>query len=178
MKKRVFLGIEPSFLLKRKILSFEQKYLDFPVRWIKEKNLHVTVVPPWYEEDIASVAEQLRQLQGRIKPFTLEFRRVTFGPTRHIPRLIWAEAGTSKQLLSLKRETEELLQKMPEKRPFLTHLTLARFPREKLAALPVQSLQEDIFWEETVEALSLFEAKLYRTGAEYDILLQIPFVKK
>lgn len=55
MKHRLFIAITLSEELQKEILAWEvlwQKRLDSRIRWLAGKNLHLTLVPPWYEENV------------------------------------------------------------------------------------------------------------------------------
>jgi len=66
------------------------------------------------------------------------------------------------------------LQRKSEKRPFLTHLTIARFKKKDFASFPTRDLHNKVFWEEKVNSFLLMESRLKRSGAEYEKLAEIP----
>jgi len=156
------------------------------IRWIKPKNLHITLVPPWYvadsrmeaqldraPESLPLVAQRLKSLEGKLTSFEMRFDRVRFGPDPRKPRLIWAEGETPQQLQELKTKIEKRLEREPEDRPFKLHVTLARFRPENFFRFPVKVLDKEIEWSEQVKAFVLMESHLSPKGAEYKVLEKI-----
>jgi 2'-5' RNA ligase len=71
---RVFIGVKASKKLQKKVGEWRRRHADLPVRWIKDRNLHLTLVPPWYEDDGAKAIEKLNSVQ--FKKHTITFDRV------------------------------------------------------------------------------------------------------
>lgn len=178
IKKRIFFAVSVSEDLQKEILKWQKKYLgsqpsfakatEGKIRWLAGKNLHITLIPPWYTGDVESVIKKLKNLE--IKSFNIEFNRVTYGPDPKRPRLIWAEDKAPKGILELKSRLEEILDKKPEKRPFTLHLTIARFRPETFSSFSIQQLDERVLWQEKVNSFVLMEAHLSPKGADYEIL--------
>lgn len=173
MPKRIFIAIKIQPQLYPVITRWRKSYFGkLPVRWIKEKNLHITLVPPWYEPEdkIDNLTNKVEEGLRGFEPFKVLFERVCFGPDEKRPRLIWAEGEASEEILALKRKVEEILHKTPEKRDFKLHLTLARFGSEEFKKFSVKTLDDRVFWEQKVDSFCLFESKLSPEGAEYEVL--------
>jgi 2'-5' RNA ligase len=173
MNKRIFIAISISPALQEIILQWENNLSNLPVRWLKGKNLHITIIPPWYESDVDSVIKKLKSMEGKTGAIELTFQRVTYGPDTLYPRLLWGEGKTPPQLPILRNEMSKKLGQKEEKRPFLLHLTLARFRPEDFRNFPVKTLDETVSWKETVRSLVLMESKLSPAGAEYEPLATI-----
>ncbi|MBI2012847.1 MAG: RNA 2',3'-cyclic phosphodiesterase [Candidatus Colwellbacteria bacterium] len=173
MKHRVFVALPISEKLQQVILDWEKDFADLPVRWLAGKNLHITLVPPWYIED-----QELEKLEGILQgvagfgEFKISFRRVTFGPDPRRPRLIWAEGETPEGLLELYKKIHEVLGREEEKRPFQLHLTIARFQPENFSSFPIQRLDEKVDWRDKVDRVVLFESRLSREGADYKVITE------
>jgi len=181
MKRRVFVAIPISEPLQEEILNWEnecQKRGACPapfnrkggVRWLAGKNLHLTLVPPWYEETIEDVVSRMQNVGDGLRSFDVTFKRVTYGPNPKRPRLIWAGGETPRQLLELKESVEKTLGVEPEKRPYRLHLTIARFRPENFSQFSIKQLDEKVRWEERVENFVLMESHLSRGGADYEVL--------
>jgi len=175
---RVFVAIPIPEGLQGEILAWEEKCRGLPVRWLKGKNLHVTLVPPW-EEEAARVPEVLSRMGEAVHilkdSLTLSFSRVRFGPDPQRPRLIWAEGETPRALAVLARELHGRLGMAPEQRSFRLHLTLARFRPEDFASFPRRDLDEWVSWRMEAKAVMLMQSRLLRGGAEYEVLGETPF---
>lgn len=170
MKRRIFVALSIEKQLQDEILAWEQQFKKLPVRWLTGKNLHITLVPPWYTDDVNPVIKKLREAEHFVGLFDIAFSRVTYGPTMREPRLIWAEGRTPPQLLALKETIEKALDSEPEKRSFKLHLTIARFRPETFTSFPIKTLDENVLWRQRCERFVLMESHLSRTGADYEII--------
>ncbi|OGL88098.1 2'-5' RNA ligase [Candidatus Uhrbacteria bacterium RIFCSPLOWO2_02_FULL_49_11] len=174
MKKRIFIALPVSESLQNEIIAWEQSFSDLPVRWLKGKNLHITLVPPWEIDDTDKIVTLLNGSKFVTERIELRFDRVSFGPNPREPRLIWAEGQTVNQLSVIRNQLYETLGFSPESRPYKLHLTLARFRPEQFASFPTQTLNEKVTWQDTATSFVLMESHLLPTGADYEILVEIP----
>lgn len=172
---RVFIAIPIKKELQEKILLFSKNFTpqNFLIRWLSGKNLHITLIPPWYENNIENIKQKLDLIAAEIQPFNLSFKKICFGPNQKEPRLIWAEGDTPQEIVDLKSVLERSLNFRPERRQFLLHLTLARFRPENFKNFSQKELNEKISWEEKVDSIVLMQSHLLPTGAEYEILHEI-----
>ena len=171
MKKRIFIALPISEKLQQVILDWEKNFAGLPVRWLAGKNLHITLVPPWYEENLEKVKNILQGVAG-FGEFEISFRRVTFGPDPRRPRLIWTGGEMPEGLLELYKKVHEVLGREKEKRPFQLHLTIARFQPENFSLFPIQKLDEKVDWRDRVDRVVLFESRLSREGADYKVITE------
>ncbi len=169
------MGIKASCGIEDEFLAWSENFIKLPVRWVNPKNLHITILPPWYESDLVSAKEKLKFITSKIKPFDIFFRSISYGPSRHKPRLIWAEAAISTQMLVLKDMIEQFFGIASDIRTTRVHITLARFRPEDFSRFSIKNLYEKIKWNERVCSVVLFESKLLPSGAEYDILEEVKF---
>lgn len=174
MKQRIFVAIPISPELQAKIRKWTKKISALPVRWLAGKNLHITLVPPWYEENAVGVVEKLKLLVMGVRPFEIRFERVTFGPDPRRPRLIWAQGKTVSQITELRARIIDALGAKEEERPFRLHLTLARFKPETFSSFPIQRLDERVHWRDHVRSFVIMESHLFPDGADYEALAEIP----
>lgn len=201
MKHRIFVAIPISEALQEEIVQWEKVYQELPVRWISGKNLHITLVPPWYEEDISHVDTLLRVIAEKQVPHVIHFHSVSFGPrpvrdpkskisanvSRRLIsngarpkqfRLIWAEGRASRELSELKEELGRARMQKGDSRPWVMHLTLARFRPKTFSSFSIKNLHEKVHWEEEVRSMVLMESHLSKEGADYEILKEYPFYSK
>jgi 2'-5' RNA ligase len=170
MLRRIFAALTVSERLGSEIEKWRARYRELPVRWLAGKNLHITLVPPWYEEDVEAAIAKLESAGHGMSSFEIEFRRVEFGPDPRRPRLIWAEGKTPPELVSLKSAAEKALGKKPEERPFRLHLTLARFRSETFSSFRIKRLEDEVLWRDRADSFVLMESHLSPQGADYAIL--------
>lgn len=176
MKKRIFIGIKASNEIISKVVLWQERYEGkIIVRWLLSKNLHITLIPPWYERDIDSVFKKLSNPVNKTVPFKIRFQKITFGPNIKHPRLIWAEAEMTNKIYLLKESIEKTLDIEHEKRKLRPHLTIARFREDNFKFFKVRELIDLISWEMYVKSFQIFESKISSNGAEYEVLKEIKF---
>lgn len=176
-KRRVFIAIPVPGDIKKEIAVWQKRHSHIPIRWIKEDNLHITVVPPWYvtDDEIRSVVIALKGAVLGLVSFSAIFEKILFGPPNQPARLIWAEGETPEEFAELKMRLENTLTSFikKEKRQPKLHLTIARFRSGSIDPLP--ELNGKIDWKFEVNSIVLMESKLKRTGAEYAALQSFDF---
>jgi 2'-5' RNA ligase len=169
IKKRIFIGIPVSLETKKKISIWQEKNKKLPVRFIQNKNLHITLLPPWYTEDVKKIEEKLFYFE-KIGNFYIKFYKISLGPSFYNPRLIWVEGKTPEKIILLKKNLEKLLNFKAEERKFKTHITIARFSKKDLNFYNIKKIEENINWLENVKSFAIFESLLSKNGAEYKII--------
>ncbi len=168
--RRIFVALPFSKAFQDVVAVWRQKF-GMPVRWLQGRNLHVTIAPPWQEDDV----ESLKMKAGKVKhrPFELEFERVTYGPDQRAPRLIWAEGNASAEVMGMRDEIFEAIGQ-PKPRSFTLHATLARFRPEAFPSFAIQRLDERVEWKEIIHSFVLMESHLSPQGADYEIVAEFP----
>lgn len=170
MKRRIFVALPIEGPLQNEVLEWEDQFKKFSVRWLEGKNLHITLVPPWYTDDVESVIEELKSVEDTIGSFDISFFKVVYGPTPREPRLIWTEGETSPKLIALKEALEKAINTETEKRHYKLHCTLARFRPETFSSFSIKHLDEKVSWTQRCGSFVLMESHLSRSGADYEIL--------
>jgi 2'-5' RNA ligase len=174
MRKRVFVGIQISVNFASFLDQWSRNNLKIKnLRLIPLRNLHITLVPPWYEEDIKVVSYKLALIKNNPQSFVIDFRKILPGPNKSRPRLIWVQGQYNNNFEFLENKLHKLLKKELTKRKTIPHITIARFNPNKVNISSMKALKEDISFGETVDNVTLFESKLKRGGAEYSILKKI-----
>lgn len=146
--------------MKRAIERWRADYGRMPVRWLAPIDYHITISPPWHEDDIKEAAKRLRIAAGAFAPFGLRFREVALGPGVSYARLVWAVAEPSLIFSYLARRVRRtMMLHAPAGREIETpHITIARFrpggiPKEWRAKFPAP-----VAWDMSAAALVLFES--------------------
>lgn len=176
-KKRIFIALGISKELIKKLQVWRKARYGFPVRWIPDKDLHITIIPPWYSYRVKEIIDKLKSADIAVEPFLAIFKKISFGPNPKHPRLIWAE-GESIGAVVLENQLRTLLQKRKEKQIFLPHFTIARFASNDFPSFPIKELKENINWKEHINSFLVMESHLRKSGATYEILAKIPFKRK
>lgn len=168
MLRRVFIGLPIDFALVQEIKAFQNQYLDWPVRWIAPKNLHVTLVPPWQTAEIKSVVKVLGSVIAF--DFSMEFNQLNLGPDLKKPRLIWALGQTPARLTVLRERLFTALGQVLVSKLYRPHITLARLERSGTIGVFGKVLPQFISWRFKVSEFCLYESILNPNGADYRIL--------
>jgi len=165
MKSRLFIAIPISKEIQTLSAKFQQKHKDLDVRWTSGKNLHITLIAPWYEKDIEKVKKALDKLENLIGGFDISLKKLAFGPSKKIPSLMWAEGPTPEKLKVLRKKL-----KAHEKKPFRLHMTIARFSPKKFKSQNLKNLEKSINWQQKAYSIVLMQSHLSDKPAEYEIL--------
>ncbi len=159
-------------------------------RWLSPENWHLTLVFLGYQPDekipniLESVKTTTQSLISSKRPILVEFEKIIWAPPDKPARMIWlcGTKETSESLGEIKNYLEDSLVKNGvrfriENRPYNAHLTLARFNfiksdlRKEVGLPNIENLSF------TAQSLDLMESQLKRTGAEYEILTRMDFLK-
>lgn len=187
MVKRVFIAINLPQEIKRELLAIQKMFPTLPCRWVGPENLHLTLVflGNLNDEEILKVIEAVGEAVKQKQKFSFSLDRVCYGPDKKMPpRLVWIEGEKSKELAGLKKDLDELLAEKikyrPDKRDFLPHITLARIKTFNWKRLETEQRPEiglELGLEVPVNSIEVMESRLKRSGAEYQILESLSFLK-
>ncbi len=152
-------------------------------KWTTEENLHMTLVfLGAVEEDIIpEISDALSDIASIQQPFSLQPKRIEYGPEGKTPSMIWARFKDNVDYDTLTaRAIEELtfvLGKLDTLKP-IPHVTLARLNKdvEKPKILP--DLQNTGNKEGSIEVaqMHLMESKMSQVGTTYNILATFNFL--
>jgi len=180
-EKRVFLALPlpPEFKnrLEGAVNDFKQQVwkTGLEPRWLGKESWHLTILPPqnWTDSQIQEV-QQILQQELLTQAFALATQKITSAPPGQIKRMFWLEFNPRQEFFNLREEVWQLLAKRQlaaGKSPFNTiHLTLAKFPEQKLADLPEQKLAAAF----QADKIELWQSTPTPQGAEYTSLASIP----
>lgn len=181
-RSRIFIAINLPKDLKVELAAFESKWPDFPARWTKKDNIHITLAFIGYvnPEELYYISKTAKEVAARNSPFTVKLSKVCYGPVDKIPpRMIWAIGEKSKEFTDLRGDLEKTLfdsgkiNFSPEKREFSPHITLARIIQwgwNRIEPEERPAIEEDINLTFPVDSIEVMESVLRPGGAEYTIL--------
>ena len=107
MRHRIFIAINLPEEVKNKLVFYQKKWFDFPVRWTKKDNLHITLIFIGYVDDAetAEVCQIVKKAASGIPTFSLKLNKIFFGPpeyygpeSKKIPRMVWVQGEENKEL--------------------------------------------------------------------------------
>ncbi len=177
--QRLFIAIKPSLKVLEAIENYQEANLKHPAFRVTEtENLHLTITFLGYtkKEEMPKIIEILKDLSQKYKPFEIQFDFFNYGPNPKSPRLIWLEGKAPAEILSLKKDLEQELEKNKilfnkEKRDFKIHITVARIKKDnKIPLPPAQDIQKKVKLKFLANSLVLMESHLKPTGAQYSEL--------
>lgn len=174
--KRVFVGIKLSDGLKDTFLDIQSSLGGLPGRFIPLEDIHLTLVPPFETQDIHFIKRTLKTALQETRQFKLRFLRVSPGPNKEKPTLVWIECGASKELISLKKNLLKVLG-LKEKIPFIPHMTLARFGKAEAKNIARRRITRPLKLSMDVESVELFESP-HIGGVGYIVLDSAPLQPK
>jgi 2'-5' RNA ligase len=181
---RLFVALEIPRAVRDNLATLirDLRTADPKARWVRAENIHVTLkfigeVPPEKVEDIRGALSSVHSERA----VELHFRGLGFFPNAKRPSVLWVGIDASPNLPSLADDIESSLEKLGfprEQRPYVPHLTIARFqpPRihERLQSAIAQSSGREFGSLRTGE-FHLIESKLKPSGAEYTTLASFRF---
>lgn len=188
MKHRIFIAINLPEKLKNELKLFQEKWSEFPARWVKPENLHITLIFLGYlsNSEILEALKISREVALRHQPFLINLKKIIYVPLKKPARMIWVEGEKSKELGNLQKDLETSLlnssiRKLEtENRPYTPHITLARIKQWQFRQIEPEErpeINEDIDLSFEVKSIEMMESHLKRSGPEYTILETIPLSK-
>jgi RNA 2',3'-cyclic 3'-phosphodiesterase len=183
-RARLFVALDLPQDVRDAIVSWQRRELtDEALRVVGPENLHITLAFLGYlpEKAIGSVAEVLN---GVVAPAPrIRLSPEVVGKPRGRPRILALEAG-SEQTVALQADLERELERRrlykPEKRPFWSHVTVARVRPEKRGSkrparigVPPGPLPDALLEDFFGVRVTLYRSTLRPQGAEYAPLAQV-----
>lgn len=171
--RRVYVGIMVPQEVGRELASFHDMLAPLPVRFIPPKDMHLTLLPPWAENDLSGAMQKFNDALYAVPSFTLELQKISYGPSPLNPRLVWALCAHTDEILDLKKRLlHEFDKQVDEKVPFVPHITIARFTRESRDANVDIPLDIPLNMRMTVDAVQLIQSP-HRGGTGYEELASV-----
>lgn len=164
---RVFVGVKSSKSLQNDVMLWQKKNQDLPLRFIKPENLHITLLPPWYEEDHSNSIKKIESMS--FKSLRIVFDKIK---VNYKNQLIWIESTkTPAEMFVLEKDLANKFGKGGVESKFKVHITIAKFKNPRsLEGL----IFEQIKWEEKMDSITLFESVLGPKEASYKIIFSRP----
>ncbi len=123
------------------------------------------------DERLDEIRHALAIATGGHAPFDASFTEIGGFPNLRRPRVLWIGIGDgSEQLAAIARSLDGALEPagfVPESRPFLCHLTLARFRDPRTVQVPELTVPGAPF---RVREIVLLRSHLHPKGARYEAL--------
>ena len=182
MKKRIFIAINLPEQIKRKLLGYQKKWPELPVKWVNSNNLHITLIflGNINDQEILEIDKIIKEITAVHQPFSINLNRICYAPPKKIPpRMVWAEGEKSEKFAKLQTDLEKkLLENFNQHRPaeFRPHITLGRIRTWELKKMNPEEkpeVNEEISFNFEVKSIEIMESQLKPGGSEYTILESI-----
>ncbi len=185
MKSRVFIGINLTEKVKKKLIQATEKWQELPIKWVPEANLHVTLAfLGWiYNDLLPDICRKARKIAENKEIIELEFEKIALGPENspageigRKPNMIWLWGKINPELLEIVQtlEKELGLSGIPRK-TFRPHITLGRIRAKKWEALnPAPEINEKFSLTVSAESIDVMASEFVRESHEYTLLESCP----
>ncbi len=181
---RVFLAIPLPQQLKGAIQTLQNNLRSqiAGVRWVRPKNLHLTLhfFGEVEQETLEKIKVSVLSVKGCHRPFIIEFKGLGAFPNRRRPRVLWLDLEPKDQLRQLYENCRQSLQQAgvtTESRPYSPHLTIGRLRQPKSGLTDLTELDSstrvEMIGRFSADRLVLFESHLQPGGAEHIPLLTV-----
>ncbi len=179
-KKKIFIEIEIPAQVKKKLAQKIESWKNLPVKWVREKNLHMTVAFLGYVDEsvLPGICQSVSDAVAAIDSFDIEFERISLGPDAKDPQMVWVSGKVSDELKNLIESVEDSLNmSRGQRKKFIPHITLGRVRAEKwknLEEKPV--IDEKVSLIVPVETVFVIESNpgVIKGGPEYTALETCP----
>ena len=169
---RLFVGIKIAPEIAGELAKIANAVADPLVRRIPATDLHLTLVAPWNEEDIAAATQALTAVLKPIRSFDLAFEHVVYGPTRDRPKLLWTECAPTPELAVLGKLLSLAFHQI-DNRPSRPHVTLARLGENGPRIARKYPLDRALSLRQKVRSIELFRST-QQQGRGYEIIASVP----
>ena len=204
-RHRIFIAINLPENIKKKLVEYQKKWPELPVRWTKPDSLHITLAFLGYlkDEELVEICKITREVASRHTSFEVRLNKISYGPNGKKPprppkfsetvtseednnglrkfgrpRMIWAAGEKSEEFTALKNDLDKLLASS-EGRQFSLHITLGRIRQWEWRRIEPEDrpeVEEEIDLLFPVNSIEIMESVLKRGGPKYNIIESINLV--
>ena len=172
---RAFIAIDLPERIKGKIAELENdlKKCDLVFRWVKPKNLHLTLkfLGDITQEQAGKIKEAIAKVSGKFAAFETSFNGFGFFPNERGPRIFFISIDKGELLKSIAGELEEELEILgfEKENRFKSHITLARIKDLKnIESLKAKTKNTCLNEGFLIESITLHKSILTKEGPIYE----------
>jgi 2'-5' RNA ligase len=181
---RTFIAVELPDEVKKNIIELvnELKEVGSAVKWVDEKNLHITLKFLGWVEDrkVDNVVELATKVAGGTGSFKAKFEGMGTFPSGKSPRVVWVGIGEGgEKLKKLANSLEETLASAgyrSEEREFSSHVTIGRIKESKgvdKLKEKMESIKDPKFGEALVDHIDIMKSTLTPKGPVYETVMSV-----
>jgi len=176
-RHRIFIAINLDNGLKKTLAKYATSWPELPARWTKTENLHITLefLGQLDSQEVADLSRILNEIAKDHQMFSLNFKKIAYSDQKFPPRMVWAFADDSEELINLKNDILKNIGAM-EQNKFTPHITLARIKKwgfKNMEREEIPIIDEDIDFIANVTSIEIMESILKKGGPEYIVLESI-----
>jgi len=175
-KKKIFIEIQISDQIKRRLAKKIEKWSELPVKWSKEENFHITISFIGYVDEsvIPEICLKTNEAVASLEAFDLEMDAIVLGPDPVDPKMVLIIGQSSEELKNLHSTVAQALgMGVQSYKEFKPHITLGKIRKEKWDLLEEKAIiDEKVQIIIPVDCVSVMESK--GGGAEYISLEDCP----
>ena len=132
------------------------------------------------KEAVDLIKKAIKETVGEFETPKVKFGKITYGPPGKNPRMIWLRLTerTNTVLAEIKKKlvknlADEDVNWKHNKRPYMGHVTLARFEPTLIDDLP--DIEKELDFSFQPSSIELIKSVLKSTGAEYETIFREDF---
>jgi len=175
MRHRIFVAINLPQDIKEKLVEYQAKWPELPVRWTEKENLHITLefLGDLTDEELIELCQKTTEIASEKKTFAVHLNKICYGPPNKKPPY---SMSSSRSFQRSSRGTPRMVWVTGEKiKEFniAPHITLGRIKTWEFRRLELEErpqIAEDIDLTFEVASIEVMESDLKREGPEYVIL--------
>ncbi|MEI7426021.1 MAG: RNA 2',3'-cyclic phosphodiesterase [Candidatus Moraniibacteriota bacterium] len=175
MKRKIFISINLSDRIKRRLIASCEKWQDLPVKWTKEENLNISLFFLGYIDNdvVADACQKVREAVCELELFDLEFEKICLAPNIEKPQEFRVTGIVSEKLKILCEAIEKELEIfVASKKIFSPHITLGKIRKEKWEKLKnIPEIDEKASFAVGVESVDIM-ASHFGEGKNNFVLIE------
>jgi len=166
--KRIFIAINLPNFIKEEILKIQNENRGLPMRWVGAQNLHITLcfIGEIEEEKIEKIKGILLEIASKYKPFYVYLDKVSIGPDKDYPRMLWITGIPNEEMKNLQKDILNSMRAFCSKnedRDYKLHITIGRIINNKFKKFhKINFVDQEINLKFKVESFELMESKLLK----------------
>jgi len=173
MQRKIFIGVNLSNELKKRLMQKVSRFKDAPVRWSERENLHLDLINLGHIEDeiLYDVCEKIKKVVENIDVFDVDLESIELSPAEN-PKKVAFVGRESEELKNLCEAIEKELNIFgSSKKSFRPSITLGRiqqFNWEKLENKP--EIKENFTVLLSIESVEIFESVTEGRKRKFEVL--------
>ncbi|MFA6183953.1 MAG: RNA 2',3'-cyclic phosphodiesterase [Parcubacteria group bacterium] len=165
MQRKIFIGIELSTAVKKRLMQKVERWKELPIRWSKEENLHLNLITLGHIDDeiVLDVCTKVREVAQKMDIFDIDMDGIKLSPTndKNAKMVIFSGQPNEKLKMLCEEIEKELGIFDHNKKVFCPSVMLGRIQQygwQKLETTPDVSEKFTVLLP--IESVEIFESAL------------------